>query len=147
MCVRIDEMLSKIWGRGIWYLIRNITKFKFPKFLDSTLHIMRVFNPRAGARIFYPSPQIYDIPTLLWAMIWNFHSTTYQLSQSSIGMMVILFANSLGDPSSIPGRVIPKTQNMVLHASLLNTQPYKVQIKGKVEQSRERSSALPNTSV
>ena len=32
---------------------------------------------------------------------------------------------------------------MVLDASLLNTQHYKVWIKGKVEQTRERSSALP----
>ena len=32
---------------------------------------------------------------------------------------------------------------MVLDASLLNTQQYKVWIKGKVEQCRERSSALP----
>ena len=39
---------------------------------------------------------------------------------------------------SIPGRVIPKTQKMVLDAALLNTQYYKVGIKGKVEQSREK---------
>ena len=45
------------------------------------------------------------------------------------------------------GHVIPKTQKMVLDTSLLNTQQYKVRIKGKVEQSRERSSALPYTSV
>ena len=32
-------------------------------------------------------------------------------------------------------------------ASLLNIQHYKVWIKGKVEQSRERSSALPYTLV
>ena len=32
---------------------------------------------------------------------------------------------------------------MVLDTYLLNTQQYKVRIKGKVEQSRERSSALP----
>ena len=31
---------------------------------------------------------------------------------------------------------------MVLEASLLNTQHYKVWIKGKIEQSRERSSDL-----
>ena len=31
---------------------------------------------------------------------------------------------------------IPKTQKMVLDAILLNTQHYKVQIKGKVEQSK-----------
>ena len=36
---------------------------------------------------------------------------------------------------------------MVLDASLLNTQHYKVRIKGKVEQSREWSSALTYTSV
>ena len=52
-----------------------------------------------------------------------------------------------GDMGSIPGRVIPKTLKMLLEASLLNTQQYKVRIKGKVEQSRERSSALPYTSV
>ncbi len=32
---------------------------------------------------------------------------------------------------------------MVLDAALLNTQHYKLRIKGKVVQSRERSSALP----
>ena len=39
------------------------------------------------------------------------------------------------------------TLKMVLDTSLLNTQQYKVRIKGKVEQSRERSNALPYTSV
>ena len=58
-----------------------------------------------------------------------------------------MFANGLGDLGSIPGRVIPKTLKMVLDTSLLITQHYKVRIKGKVEQSRERSSALPYTSV
>ena len=58
-----------------------------------------------------------------------------------------VFANGPGDWGSIPGRVIPKTQKMVLDAALLNAQYYKVQIKGKVEQSRERSSALPYTLV
>ena len=46
-------------------------------------------------------------------------------------------ANNQGDWGSIPGQVIPKTQRMVLDATLLNTQHYKVRIKGKVEQSRE----------
>ena len=40
------------------------------------------------------------------------------------------------------GCVIPKTLEMVLDTSLLNTQQYKVRIEGKVEQSRERRSAL-----
>ena len=38
-------------------------------------------------------------------------------------------------------------QKMVLGAALLNTQHYKVRIKGKVEQSREWSSTLPYLSV
>ena len=58
-----------------------------------------------------------------------------------------VFANGPGDLGSIPGRVIPKTLKMVLDTSLLNTQQYKIRIKGKVEQSWERSSALPHTSV
>ena len=60
-----------------------------------------------------------------------------------IGIMVRVFANGPGDPGSFPGRVIPKTQKMVLDATLLNTQHYKVRIKGKGEQSRESSNALP----
>ena len=46
-----------------------------------------------------------------------------------IGIMVRVFTNGLGDLGSIPGRVIPKTQKMVLDATLLNTQHYKVCIK------------------
>ena len=57
-----------------------------------------------------------------------------------------LFTNSPGDMGSIPSRVIPKTLKMVLDASLLNTQQYKVRIKGKVEQSKEKGSP-PYTSV
>ena len=58
-----------------------------------------------------------------------------------IGLMSRVFTNGPEDLGSIPVRVIPKTPKMVLDAALLNTQ-YKVRIKGKVEQSRERSSAL-----
>ena len=36
---------------------------------------------------------------------------------------------------------------MVLDTFLLNTQQYEVRIKGKVEKSWERGSALPYTSV
>ena len=46
-----------------------------------------------------------------------------------------VFANGPGDWGSILGRVIPKTQKMVLDAALLSAQHYKVMIKGKVEQS------------
>ena len=60
-----------------------------------------------------------------------------------IGLGVRVFANGPGDLGSIPGWVIPKTQKMVLDASLLNTQYYKVRIKGKVEQSREGVAPSP----
>ena len=58
-----------------------------------------------------------------------------------------ILCNDPGDLGSIPGRVIPKTLEMVLDTFLLNTQQYKVRIKSKVQQSRERCSALPDTSV
>ena len=58
-----------------------------------------------------------------------------------------VFTNGPGDLGSLPGQVILKTQKMVLEAALLNTQFYKVRIKGKMGQSRERSGALPYTAV
>ena len=58
-----------------------------------------------------------------------------------------VFANGPGDWNSMSCRVIPKTQKVILDISLLYTQRYKVGFKGKVEQSRERSRALPYTSV
>ena len=58
------------------------------------------------------------------------------------GLSLILFANDPGDWCSIPGWVLPKNRKIVLNFSLLNTQHYKICIKGKVEQSRERSRAL-----
>ena len=65
----------------------------------------------------------------------------------AIGMIVRVLTNGPGNQGSIPGQVIAKTQKMVLDAALLSTQRYKVRIKGKVEQYREWSSALPYTSV
>ena len=40
------------------------------------------------------------------------------------------FRPGTGDLGSIPGRVMPKAQKMVLDASMFNTQHYKVLIKG-----------------
>ena len=58
-----------------------------------------------------------------------------------------VFNNGPGDRGSIPGRIIPKTQKMVLDASSLSIQHYKLRIKCKEKQSREWSSAFPYTSV
>ena len=77
----------------------------------------------------------------------------YQSGSRAIGehsnhyTYVRVFANSPVDRGSIPGRVIPKTQKMVFDATLHNIQHYKVRIKGKMNQSWERSSALSYTSV
>ncbi len=57
-----------------------------------------------------------------------------------------VFANGPIDWGSIPGRVIPKTQKMVLDATLFNTQHYKVRIKGK-ESNPEKGVVLSPTSV
>ena len=51
--------------------------------------------------------------------------------------MVRVFANGLADRGSILGRIIPKTQKIVLDASLLSTQHYTVRIKGKTFQGKE----------
>ena len=46
-----------------------------------------------------------------------------------IGLVGRVFANGPGNQGSGPGQVIQKTQKMILDASLLNTQHYKVLIK------------------
>ena len=79
--------------------------------------------------------------TITWYQV--FLSKTNNLQ----GLVGSVFANGPGDLGSIPGCIIPMTLKMVLDISLLNTQQYKVRIKGKVEQSRERSSALFYTSL
>ena len=58
--------------------------------------------------------------------------SSWKPEKNNVGLAVRVFANGPGDLGSIPGRVIPKTQKMVLDASLLNTQHYKEWIKGKV---------------
>ena len=80
-------------------------------------------------------------------MYMIFISKLYKTNVCSIGRWGRVFADGPGDLGSIPSLVIPKTIKMVLDTSLLNTQQYKVRIEGKMEQSRERISALPYTLV
>ena len=72
--------------------------------------------------------------------IYIYNKKIYRL----IGQVGRLFINGPEDLGSIPGRVIPKTLKMVLDTSLLNTQQYKVHIKGKVEQSCESIGVAPS---
>ena len=47
----------------------------------------------------------------------NINGISKDIKQPDIGLAVRVFANGPGDLGSIPGRVIPKTQKMVLDAS------------------------------
>ena len=82
-------------------------------------------------------------PTVITNLIVETYYKSFMWYRA-IGLMSRVFDNGPEDPGSIPGRVIPMTQKMILNAALLNTQ---VRIKGKVEQSREWSSALPDNLV
>ena len=93
------------------------------------------------------TPSLPSLPDPLWPRVV---APDRGISIGQIEMFdpaVRVFANGPGDLGSIPCRVIPKTLNMVLDTTLLNTQHYKVRFKGKVEQSWEWSSALPYTLV
>ena len=85
--------------------------------------------------------------TTVWLYIkdphYKFHLRRNGHGLPDIGLAVRVFAIRPGDLGSFPGRVIPKIQKMVLDASLLNTQHYKIRIKGKVEQSREGVAPSP----
>ena len=137
-----------MWWKMQWVLRRVMQRknslnieFSFSLYIDLT----RIHDTFLN---FWPGQNIYFcfFRRLLIYCKRKFRKLLYVI-KPDIGLAVGVFANCLGDVGSIPGRVIPKTQKMVLDASLLNTQHYKVQIKGKVEQSRERSSALPYTLV
>ena len=73
-----------------------------------------------------------------WALLEIYENPLidYQIEYSQliffgyIGLVGGVFANGPEDLSSIPARVILKTLKMVLDTSLLNTQQYKVRIKG-----------------
>ena len=82
----------------------------------------------------------YYIPFLDWEMYELHYTPINELNllllsffDRLIGLVDRVFTNGPGDQGSIPGRVVPKTFKMVLDTSLLNTQQYKVGIKGKVE--------------
>ena len=59
--------------------------------------------------------------------------------------MVRVLINSPVDRCSIPGRVIQKTQKIVLDASWLNSQHYKVRIKGKCSNSGKGIAPYPTS--
>ena len=74
---------------------------------------------------------IFDTPRLRYINGTNQHVQKYWKSFDS--------RQGAGKLGLISGRVIPKTQKMILDTSLFNNQHYTVRFKGKVEQFRERS--------
>ena len=81
-------------------------------------------------------------------MLWKYNIIDCNLIEALLKVLLVgrVFANGQGDLGSTPGRHT-KDSKMILDATCLNTRHYKVRIKGKVEQSRERSSTRPYTSV
>ena len=88
--------------------------------------------------IYIETPYIYTYTE--WAEIIGQSHGSHVYWDTLVGRV---FANGPGDLGSIPDCVLPKTLKMVLDTSLLNTQQYKVHIKGKVEHSRESVAPSP----
>ena len=117
---------------------------------NSILALTKSTGPRTSGWMLNSCLTMYNCPSYIIT-----HSKRKISSQAVIktillkliNILIRVFANGPGDLGSIPGRVIPKTLKMKLDTTLLNTQHYKVRFKGKVEQSREWSSALPYTLV
>ena len=88
------------------------------------------------------SPILFRIVLFVDKKFWRSDDIKNSYLILITGLEVRAFANAQVDWGKIPGQIIPKTQNWYLMPPCL-TQNYKVRIKGKVEQSKERSSALP----
>ena len=132
-----------------FYMINNllIAVYAFPMCMLTLLSADEIMLPKyvKWSTNFRGLPLKVEILKLymVWICDVIFHLPYFIVYKSATRV----FANGPGDLGSIPGRVIPKTLKMVLDTTLLNTQHYKVQFKGKVEQSWEWSSALPYTLV
>ena len=115
---------------------KNVAKYPsqtpcLPWISYTTQLLIIISNNSSSVQLENPFSKLFQV--FIWWKYWL------------IGLVGRVFANGPGDLVSIPGRVIPKTLKMVLETSLLNTQQYKIHIEGKVDQSREWSSALPYT--
>ena len=138
-------------GRGIHFLhpLKRGKIFKKTCVLGPLNFILWLCSSSGAlVRLEYPFITITPGSTLPWS-VRTCYSSIYgsNIKNRLIGLLSRMFANGLGDLGSIPDRVIPKTFKIVLDTFLLNTQQYKIRIKGKVEHFRERSSALLYTLV
>ena len=123
------------WGKA-WHPLSPLLWVKLHHFCFSTRMVFGIKLPtKADMLLNKETKQRWHV--FLWIL--------EILGNHIVGPVGRVIANGQGDLGSIPGCVIPKTLKMVLDTSLLNNQQYKVHIKGKEEQSRERSSAPTHT--
>ena len=124
--------IKKIFSSEIcWPISQNIINYIYIYIRKSKISQLIVFRLILSGEL------------VIYASVITFSSHTHIY----IGIMVRVFVNSPRHLSSLPGRVILKTQKMVVDASLLNIPHYKLQIKGNVGQSWERSGTLSHTLV
>ena len=147
-----DHFLS-LWYNSTWdwtlisrTINEHFTHYKLKKILKRIRYSFVKNICPDSQKVLLTKLTVYIYTTVLYT-VWACNSNNLKhwigyIHTLLIGLVDRVFANDPGDLGSIPGRVIPKTLKMVLDTSLLNTRQYKVHIKGKVEQSRERSSAL-----
>ena len=148
------NIFSPFWIKNNWPLLNpdtlNPFVFEKRKICSVGILIARIMDGfRTSGRV-ARKPQSSSNSDLKTAAPTSFENLFKDTSRDKVngnGPAVRVFTNGPGDLDSIPGRVIPKTLKMELDTTLLNTQHYKVRFKGKVEQSREWSSALPYTLV
>ena len=127
-------------------MIHNRLKFTSLLLLVSSWLRGRVLNWRLSQPGFDPSyGKLVCLATLmssdrmkqicLWMTIYIYYQP--------ISIMIRVFANGLGDQCSILALVKPKTQKLILDASLLYTQHYKVWIKAKWSNLRKLVACSP----
>ena len=134
-----SKYISTKWDAKDTYNIHKLWKLGYIHTHTHTHILDSIIHRHKGIR--YINANIYmDSFVSIRIHTWYKHTCAHSILNPGL-------ANGLGDWGSIPVRVIPKTQKMVLDTSLLNTQLNKIYIKGKVEQSRKRCSAFPYTSM
>ena len=107
------------WNPFCHLLIVNM-KSKFSKLTLPYIFVnQEILNPCNHNFSYFKSHKIYSELSLI---------SLYRILYF-IGLMSRVFVNGPGDRGSIPGRVIPKTQKMVLDFALLNIQHYEVRVK------------------
>ena len=116
-----------------WWFFTRVWVRDFP-------HISRTWRKSPVLQVPFPDSifsNLLSFSLLISFFYWNLRdSESPRLNRTPpsildvLGLVGRVFANGPWDRGSIPGRVIPKTLKLVLDTSLLNTEQYKVRIKG-----------------